>query len=114
MHSLESHLQLLPLQTVNQWILPMEVLHPNNATQVCKSQIPFRLCHIAQGLEMRTLDFLVIWSGERALCCLKAEKLDGFFPQCCLLVIKGMCTGIKEVTGITLCTWRCMSQLQSF
>lgn len=87
-HSLESHLQLLPLQAVKQWILPMEVLHPNNATQACKSQIPFRLCHIAQGLEMRTFGFLVILSREKDLCCLKAEKLDGFFPQCCLLVVK--------------------------
>lgn len=62
--SLESNLQLLPLQTVKQWILPMEVLHPNNATQVCKSQIAFRLSHITQGLEMRTFDFLVILSRE--------------------------------------------------
>lgn len=84
-----------------------------HATQVCKWQIPFRLCHIAQGLEMRIFDFLIL-SGESALHCLKAEKLVWFFPLCCLFVIKWMCTAIKEVTGITLSTWRCILQFQSF
>lgn len=65
MDGVESHLQLLPLQTETV-DFAVEVLQAKNAMQVCKSQIPFKLCHVAQGLEMRTLDFLIL-SSERPL-----------------------------------------------
>lgn len=46
--------------------------------------------------------------------CLKAEKLDRFFQQWFLFVIKKICTIITEVTDITLYNWGCMPQFQSF
>lgn len=93
----------------------------NSGFCLCKCYIPTMLhrcashrflSDCAQGLDVRTFDFLIL-SRERALHCLKAEKVVWFFPQCCLFVIKWMCTAIKELTGVTLCTWRYISQFQS-
>lgn len=95
----------------------VDFAYASDTSQKCYTGVQvtdsFQTVPIAQGLEMRRFDFLIL-SRERALHCLKAEKLVWFFPQCSLFVIKWMCTAIKEVTGITLCTWRCISQFQSF